>query len=270
MIKIARAVKGGGGCYMMPLFLAWQDADGQPHTWALPERLLVTQPGELEAALMDRGLHIDINADRRAMLRNALAGVQSGGRVTLVHTPGWCAPAGGSSAFVFIDGTSHRAGLRLDDRPQSPARECFGEDGNSRNAGGMAARNCREGERQSRRGIPVCAAFDGPLIEPLGEASGGFHFHGRSKAGKTLAARMGVSVRGAPKKSGLLKDWRATANALEGAAEECNDGLLTLDEIHQAEPRDVVGAIYQLANESGKGRLNREAVPGAAALGKPW
>jgi putative DNA primase/helicase len=57
----------------------------------------------------------------------------------------------------------------------------------------------------------------------------------------------------------LLKDWRSTANALEAAAEECNDGLLTLDEIHQAEPRDVVGAIYQLANESGKGRLNREA-----------
>ena len=54
---------------------------------------------------MDRGLQIDINPDRRAMLRNALAGVQSGGRVTLVDTPGWCAPAGGSSAFVFIDGT---------------------------------------------------------------------------------------------------------------------------------------------------------------------
>ncbi len=32
-----------------------------------------------------------------------------------------------------------------------------------------------------------------------------------------------------------------------------------LDEIHQADPKEVVGAIYQLANESGKQRLNRDA-----------
>jgi putative DNA primase/helicase len=256
-IKVLGYGRDGSG-EAWALFLAWQDADGQPHTWALPKRLLVTQPGELEAALMDRGLHIDINADRRAMLRNALAGVQSGGRVTLVDTPGWCAPAGGSSAFVFIDGTVIGPALEtivLKAQPENASAK-------------MAIAGTLEGWQQEiaakANGNPVaafsiCAAFAGPLIAPLGEASGGFHFYGRSKTGKTLAARMGVSVWGPPKKSGLLKDWRSTANALEAAAEECNDGLLTLDEIHQAEPRDVVGAIYQLANESGKGRLNREA-----------
>jgi uncharacterized protein (DUF927 family) len=133
----------------------------------------------------------------------------------------------------------------------------------------MATTGTLEGWRETiaakARGNPVaafaiCAAFAGPLLEPLGEASGGFHFYGRSKAGKTLAMRMGISVWGPPKKAGLLKDWRSTANALEGAAEECNDGFLTLDEIHQADAREVVGAVYQLANESGKQRLTREAV----------
>ena len=230
------------------LYLEWCDADGKPHRWAMPKRLLVTQPGELEAALMDRGLHIDINPDRRAMLRTALAGVQSGGRVTLVDTPGWCAPAGGNSAFVFIDGTvigPASEAIVLKVRPENASAK-------------MATAGTLEGWQQEivakANGNPVaafsiCAAFAGPLIEPLGEASGGFHFYGRSKTGKTLAARMGVSVWGPPKKSGLLKDWRSTANALEAAAEESNDGLLTLDEVHQAEPRDVVGAIYQLANE---------------------
>ncbi len=106
----------------------------------------------------------------------------------------------------------------------------------------------------------ICMAFAGTLLEPLGEASGGFHFHGKSKAGKTLAMRMGISVWGATKKSGLLRDWRSTSNALEGAAEECNDGFLPLDEVHQADPKEVIGAVYQLANESGKGRLSRDAV----------
>jgi len=39
-----------------------------------------------------------------------------------------------------------------------------------------------------------------------------------------------------------------------------DDSQQALDEIHQAEPKDVVQAVYQLANESGKQRLTREAV----------
>lgn len=105
----------------------------------------------------------------------------------------------------------------------------------------------------------ICAAFAGPLLGPMAESSGGAHFFGRSKNGKTLAARMGISALGPANAAGLLRSWRTTANALESAAEESNDSLLSLDEVHQADPKEVVGAIYQFANETGKSRLTQNA-----------
>jgi len=105
----------------------------------------------------------------------------------------------------------------------------------------------------------MSCAFAGPLLLPLGEVSGGFHLSGGSKAGKTTACQMGASVWGPAHKGGMLRDWNSTANALEAVAEEAGDGLLILDEIHQADPRAVVSAVYALAGEGGKSRLNRNA-----------
>jgi putative DNA primase/helicase len=241
------------------LFLAWQDADGQPHTWALPKRLLVTQPGELEAALMDRGLHIDINPDRRAMLRDALGGLQTSGRVTLISQPGWHAPGNGDSAFTLLNGEM------IGKATEQLILKSMAENATKKAAIKGTLEDWRTEIAGRAFGNPVAmfaisAAFAGPLLDPLDEASGGFHFFGRSKIGKTLLLRVAVSVWGLPRKNGLLRDWRSTANAMEGAAEECNDSLLPLDEIHQADPKDVVNVVYSLANESGKGRLSREAV----------
>ena len=64
-----------------------------------------------------------------------------------------------------------------------------------------------------------------------------------------------------------MRDWRSTANALEAAGEECTDGLLTLDEVHQANPADVAAAAYMLADGAGKRRLNRDA---SAARRREW
>lgn len=49
--------------------------------------------------------------------------------------------------------------------------------------------------------------------------------------------------------------------AIARAVRECGDALLTLDELHQANPADVAAACYMLADGGGKNRLKRDASP---------
>jgi uncharacterized protein (DUF927 family) len=79
-------------------------------------------------------------------------------------------------------------------------------------------------------------------------------------AGRRWPCRWASRPGGLPYKAdGALRDWRSTANGLEVAAEEAGDGLLTLDELHQANPAEVATACYMLSDGAGKGRLNRDA-----------
>ncbi|MAB58194.1 MAG: hypothetical protein CL524_11670 [Aequorivita sp.] len=101
----------------------------------------------------------------------------------------------------------------------------------------------------------ILTAFAAPLLSLLGmqSESGGFHFFGHSSTGKTIALRLASGVYGQP-----LIPWRITANALEAQAQLHNDRVLVLDEVGQANPRDVMEAAYMLANSQGKGRLTKE------------
>lgn len=240
------------------LWLRWIDADQRVHTWAMPNKLIMARFGDLETEMVDQGLRVDPNGQQRAYLRHALGGVQSGARVTLAHAPGWTSFGDGTRAYTLINGESFGSAAEqvvLRSPPEGAATKMTQAgtlDGWKTQVAGLADGN------------PVamfctCAAFTGPLLKPMGESSGGFHIHGKSKNGKTLAQRLGVSALGVPHAGGLLRSWRTTANALESAAEESNDGLLTLDEIHQANANEVVGVVYQLANEAGKSRLNQNA-----------
>lgn len=240
------------------LWLRWHDVDKRPHTWSMPNRLLMSRPGELEAELVDRGFRIDTNFQQRGYLRHALGGVKTGARVTLATAPGWSTPATGAAAYALINGEVIGAPdeqIVLKTPPENAAAKM-------RQSGDLAEWKAQVAGLAAGNPVAmfaICTAFTGPLLGPLGESSGGVHIFGRSKTGKTLAVRLGLSAWGPANKSGLLRDWRSTANALESAAEEANDSLLTLDEVHQADPRDVVAAVYQLANESGKSRLRQDA-----------
>ena len=237
-------------------WLRWLDADGRVHTWPMPAKLLMVQPGELEAALVDRGLNINADPRARQHLRHALNAVTTGSRVTFVDRPGWHISEGGQRAFVLSNGEvigPSAEKLVLKTMPEGAAFKMSVLGALESWKADIAAKAV--GNPVSA--FSISAAFAGPLIGPLNESSGGVHFFGGTKDGKTLSVRLGLSVLGPTGKTGLLKDWRNTANALEGAAEECHDSLLTLDEIHQAEAKDVVPAVYQLANESGKGRLEK-------------
>ncbi len=248
------------------LWLRFRDQDSKPHNWSMPNSMLMVGPGELEAALVHRGLVIAAEPAARALLRQALSGVKTGNRVTLVPRTGWHVHGqDGHSAYVLADGetvgkTAERLVLKgaADGAVQSMTvgtLEAWQASVGTLTSGNHLAMFC------------ICCGFVGPLLDVIGEPSGGFHLHGKSKEGKTLALSCAVSLWNRPKKGGGLRDWRTTANGMEAAAEESNDGLLALDEMHQADPREVVAATYMLANESGKGRLSRDT---SARARKVW
>ncbi|MCR0980632.1 DUF927 domain-containing protein [Roseomonas populi] len=239
------------------LWLRWKDRDARIHTWPMPARLLVTAPGELEAALLERGLRVSPNPSSRMLLREALGGVQAGSRVTLVSRSGWHAVGTDEAAYILPDGTviGATAETLVMKAPPENAAQMVAQAGT---LDGWKAEVAAPAAGNPMAAFLLAAAFTGPLLDACGEPSGGFHITGRSKVGKTLALRLALSAWGPPVKGAMLRDWRSTANGLEGAAEEAGDGLLGLDELHQADPREVAAACYMLANESGKGRMRRD------------
>lgn len=105
--------------------------------------------------------------------------------------------------------------------------------------------------------LSICGAFAAPLLRVINESSGGVHFYGDSRTGKTTAAeRCAMSVYG-PGDNEHMRTWRGTANGLEAAAVETNDGLLPLDELSQANPREAGQVVYTLGSGVGKTRANR-------------
>lgn len=239
-------------------WLRWRDRDGRLTAWLMPARLLMVEQGKLEAELVDRGLRVSADPAARMHLRRALAEVEAGTLVTAVSRAGWHATPGAAAAYVL------------------PSGEVIGETGEPlvlSNPGEEAAARCAtagtlagwQGEVAAKAvGNPLAVfamscAFAGTLLMPAGEQSGGVHLSGLSKGGKTTACQMAATAWGPPHKGATLRDWNSTANALEALAEEAGDGLLILDEIHQADPRAVTGAVYALAGEGGKSRLKDDA-----------
>jgi uncharacterized protein (DUF927 family) len=114
----------------------------------------------------------------------------------------------------------------------------------------------------SRLAFAISASFAGPLLHPLGQESGGFHFKGGSSIGKTSILHAARSTWGC-----ALGSWRTTDNAAEGMAAGACDTLHLLDEVSQADGRAVDAMAYMLGNGTGKGRASRS---GAAREVATW
>lgn len=99
-------------------------------------------------------------------------------------------------------------------------------------------------------------AFVGALLQPCNVDSFGVHWFGESSKGKTTGLKMAASVWG--KWKTYKRTWKSTANGLEGAALLFNDGLLTLDEINDGDPKEISKAIYTIFNGTGKQRATMQ------------
>lgn len=225
--------------------LHWRDSDGNAHAWAAPAYLLIGDGRDFARELVGRGLEI---APGSAAIRRLLAYVMTEpaeARARSLPSPGWFGrqyvlPTGevfgtGQEPIVY----QHSGGVAV---PYGVAGDW------KTKVGALCAGN-------SRLVFAVSAMFSGPLLRLVGLDGGGFHLVGDSSSGKSTALRVAASVAGEP--SAYVREWRATANALEGVAVLHNDTTMILDEISQVDGQQAGEVVYMLANGAGKSRANR-------------
>lgn len=102
--------------------------------------------------------------------------------------------------------------------------------------------------------LSVSTALAGPLLCLTHRQAAGIHLVGDSSNGKTTLLEVASSVWGAPD---FKRTWRATGNGLEGIAAALSDTALVLDEIGEADGREIGATIYALGNGTGKARASR-------------
>lgn len=225
--------------------LHWSDPDGNAHAWAAPAYLLIGDGRDFARELVGRGLEIapGSNAIRRLLAYVMTEPAET--RARSLPSPGWFGrqyvlPTGevfgtGQEPIVY----QHSGGVAV---PYGVAGDWKAK------IGPLCSGN-------SRLLLAVSAMFSGPLLRLAGLEGGGFHLVGDSSSGKSTALRVAASVAGDP--VAYVREWRATANALEGAAVLHNDTTMILDEISQVDGQQAGEVVYMLANGAGKSRANR-------------
>jgi putative DNA primase/helicase len=233
--------------------LEWRDKDDKPHSWAMPIALLSGAGEEYRRRLLHGGLYVGMGIKQRERLGLYLQTQCPATRVTCVDRIGWhdgtfvlpntSIPAPGAERVIFQ--SDAEPDHRLDVRGTATEwREHVGK---------LCSGN-------SRLVLAASTAFASPLLEPVGQESGGIHLVGSTSTGKTTTLVAAGSVLGGGGKFGYVETWRTTANGIEATAETHNDLLLVLDEIGQLDPHDAADAAYLLANGQGKGRMTRTIV----------
>lgn len=236
------------------LLLRWKDRDQVAHEWIMRRALLAGEAVEVRAKLSACGLDIGATEGARRALVQLLAGASVLDRIRIVPQTGWYRPGGGGAAFILPGrqiGNVAGELVRLDlDPPPAIYREHGSLDGWRADI----ARRCLG---NSRLLFGVACGFAAPLLPLIGDEGGGFNLRGESSKGKTTIIDAAATVWGAPSKTGqdsFVRQWRSTANALESTASAHNHCLLPMDELGQADPREVPETLYMLANGAGKDR----------------
>ena len=234
--------------------LRFRNSDNRWLTWAMPNELLAGKPDSILAVLLSMGLDVDYK--RRSQVCQYIASQHPQRRVIAATSTGWHTPE------LFI---MPRQNIGTGDAIfQSEAAN--GDD--YRHAGTLAEWQANIGARCEGNPLlllSVGASLAGVLLFHVQRQGGGFHIVGDSSTGKSSAILAGASVWGHGED--FKRTWRATGNGLEGIASQRNDTLLALDEIGEADPREIGAVVYAMANGSGKTRASRN---GAARAIKRW
>lgn len=224
--------------------LRFRDTLGHWRKWAMPMELLRGSCEELRGELLAAGVKIDTR--NRQKLADYLQWKDPRPVVTAATRTGWTVSG---KSFVLHDRVIGSQDVYF----QS---ESMVGDGASKVGG-----DYRQWQKIAAycKGNPVLmtslsVAFSGPLLAKVHKDSGGVHWVGDSSTGKTTALTIGASVWGG---EDFKRTWRATSNGLEGVAALLSDTCLCLDEISEAEPREVGAIVYSLGNGVGKTRANR-------------
>ncbi len=247
------------------VFLRWRDREGRQHQWAIPRRLIHRPGNEIAEELEHAGLSCRPDSRAHDLLKRFIGGVKAPRLLRCVTRTGWHVGDAGP-VFVLPGGEAFGRGgadtiLQAEHASADAAYRAAG------NLAGWQSGVAALAVGNDRLALFTSAAFAGPLLDVLCEPSGGVHLVGDSRTGKSTAAVVAASVWGKPTADAQLRAWRGTANGLEGTGAETSDALLILDEMGQADAREVGDVVYMLANEAGKQRASRT---GSARRRQSW
>jgi putative DNA primase/helicase len=226
------------------------DRDGVTHTWAMPSALLAGSGDPLRSELFRLGFELEPRRDAKAWLLEYLITSDPEGRARCVSRVGWH-----GENYVLPDGpigskeACEQVILQTAEKPD----HAFNVSGTLQD---WQTEVAAPALGNSRLLLAISAGFAAPLLALAGDDGGGFHLSGGSSIGKSTALIVAGSVWGGGGTRGYKGTWRATSNAMEGVALAHCDCLLALDEIGEADPRDLGEAVYMLGNGLGKGRMS--------------
>lgn len=234
--------------------LRFRNTLGAWREWAMPMHLLKGSGEDLRGELLNMGVEIDPDAFK--LLNRYIQGQHPKRQVIAATATGWHSP----TLFIMPrqnigkgEAIYQSEAANFDDFRQAGTLESWQTEIGARCAGNPLLM------------LGVCTAFAGPLLYHLQRQGGGFHIVGDSSTGKSSAIQAAASVWGHGEQ--FKRTWRATGNGLEGIAAQRNDTLLALDEIGEADPREIGAVVYALANGTGKARAGRT---GAARATRRW
>jgi putative DNA primase/helicase len=226
------------------LHLEFKTIRNQVICWTMPRAFIVADTAQMLGELVGRGYSFNLSKKKDLIEYLNGLGSEIEKTYTVTESTGWT-----RGSFVTQNKTYGDESLKFRDIKPSPdsLSEIVGtlEDWIK-----LVAEFCAG---NSRLIFALGTAFAAPLLPIVNLESGGFHLIGGTSAGKTTTLKVAASVVG-------FKDiphWRTTTNGLESIACAHNHTLLPLDEIGQADPKDVGSIAYMLANGQGKTRMTK-------------
>jgi putative DNA primase/helicase len=224
--------------------LRFRDSLGRWRTWAMPMEMLRGSCEELRGELLASG--VEIEQRNRAQLADYLQWRTPKNVITAAVKTGWIQNGG---AFVLRDRVLGADNVYF--QSESLLSEGAARVGGDYHQWRQMVGYC---EGNPVLIVSLCVPLAGPLLAKVGRDSGGVHWVGDSSIGKTTALCVGASVWGG---DDFKRTWRATGNGLEGVAAQLSDTCLCLDEINEADPREIGAIVYSLGNGIGKSRASR-------------
>lgn len=220
--------------------IRFKNAKGDWCSWFLAMNLLATQSCErLFEQLLDKGLLL--HPKNKTLLPHFLHTFRPKLNIETVQTTGWH-----DDSFVLPDKTFGDKNIRFQNDGLIPS--LYQTSGTLEDWQNSIARYCKGNHCMI---LFVSAAFAGPLLGKANVMGGGIHLFGDSSSGKTTMLQVARSVWGS---ENVVRSWKATANGMEGAAALYSDTMLPLDEISEADPKEISGITYSLFNGQGKQR----------------